>query len=151
MSDLPWTHAFDGAYAMGNSFGYTDDEHDARFLRAVAVALKPGARFVLDYPVVAEALLPVYQERIWLPFGDMLFLRQGRYNHVAGRIEMEYTVVHNGKVEKKPWSQRVYTYREVCGMLGDSGFVDMQAYAGTTPEPFKLGARGLVLVATKRS
>ena len=149
MSDLPWNQAFDAAFAMGNSLGYSDDDHDARFLRAVADSLKPGGRFVLDYPAVAEALLPTYQERLWLPIGDTLFLREGRYNHLAGRIEMDYILVHDGKVEKRPWTQRVYTYLQVCGLLTAAGFVDPQGYASHTLEPFKLGSRGLLLVASK--
>jgi len=149
MSDLPWDGVFDGAFAMGNSFGYAGDEHDARFLRAVARALKPGGRFVLDYPAVAEALLPHFQERTWLPIGDTLFLRAGRYDPAAGRIETEYTLIQAGKSETKPWTQRVYTYREFCRLVTDAGFTDLQGYASTSLEPFKLGSQGLLLTARK--
>jgi SAM-dependent methyltransferase len=150
MSDLPWKQAFDAAFAMGNSLGYADDDHDARFLQAVARALRPGGRFVLDHPCVAEALLPAFQERTWYSVGDTLFLREGRYNHHAGRIETVYTVIRGGDVEKKPWSQRVYTYREVCRLLAEAGFSDVQGYASLTLEPFKLRSQGLLLVATKK-
>jgi SAM-dependent methyltransferase len=150
MSDLPWNQAFDAAFAMGNSLGYAEDDHDARFLRAVARALKPGGRFVVDYGAVAEALLPSFQERTWAPVGDMLFLRDGRYNHLAGRIETEYTLIRGGKVEKKPWIQRVYTYSELCRLLAAAGFTDPQGYASLALEPFKLGSRRLLLVATKK-
>jgi SAM-dependent methyltransferase len=150
MSDLPWSQSFDAAFAMGNSLGYADDDHDARFLHAVAGALKPGGRFVVDYGAVAEALLPTFQERSWMPVGDMLFLRDGRYNHLAGRIETEYTLIRGGKVEKKPWTQRVYTYHELCGLLAAAGFTDPQGYASLTLEPFKLGSRRLLLAATKK-
>jgi SAM-dependent methyltransferase len=150
MSDLPWTQTFDAAFAMGNSFGYTDDDHDAHFLRAVARALKPGGRFVLDYPAVAEALLPAFQERTWYPVGDTVFLRDGRYNPLAGRIETVYTVIHGGKLDKKPWTQRVYTYREVCRLLAEAGFTDLEGYAALTLEPFNLRSPGLLLVATRR-
>src|SRR5437868_3960234 len=45
MTDLPWREEFDGAFCFGNSFGYLEDEANARFLAAVARALKPGGRF----------------------------------------------------------------------------------------------------------
>ena len=51
MRDLPWRARFDAAFCVGNSFGYLDDEGNATFLAAVASALKPGARFVLELPV----------------------------------------------------------------------------------------------------
>jgi len=151
MTDLPWKQTFDAAFAMGNSFGYVGDEHDARFLGAVAAALKPGGRFALDYGAVAEALLPSFQERTRVPVGDTLFLREGRYNHLEGRIETEYTLIRAGQVEKKPWTQRVYTYLELCRLLAAAGFTDPQGYASLTLEPFKLGSRRLLLVATKKA
>jgi SAM-dependent methyltransferase len=150
MSELPWNQTFDAAFAMGNSLGYADDEHDKRFLRAIVRVLKPGGRFVVDYPVVAEALLPSFQERIWMPVGETLFLREGRYDPLTGRIESTYTLIRDGKVEKKPWTQRVYTYREICRLLVESGLTDVLGYAALTLEPFKLGSRGLLLVAAKK-
>jgi SAM-dependent methyltransferase len=150
MRELPRTPQFDGAFCFGNSFGYYDDEGNAEFLRAIAAALKPGTRFVLDYGAVTEALLPAYQERSWGEFGDILFLRAGRYDHVGGRIHTEYTCIRGNQVEKKLASQRVYSYRELCRLLEEAGFADMQGLASLTDEPFHLGARRLLLIATKQ-
>jgi SAM-dependent methyltransferase len=149
MADLPWTETFDAAFSMGNSFGYLDDDHDARFLKNVARALRPGSRFVLDYPAVAEALLPNYQERWWMPVGEMYMFRDGRYNPLNGRIEMEYSVLKDGKLEKKPWSQRVYTYQELSRLFLSAGFTDVAGYGSLTLEPFKLRSQRLLLIAKK--
>ena len=70
MRDLPWPARFDGAFCFGNSFGYLDDEGNEAFLRAVAAALKPGARFVLETPMVLENMLGWLQERPWWQVGD---------------------------------------------------------------------------------
>jgi cyclopropane fatty-acyl-phospholipid synthase-like methyltransferase len=70
MRDLPWPARFDGAFCLGNSFGYLDDEGNEAFLRAVAAALKPGARFVLETPMVLENMLGWIQERPWWRVGD---------------------------------------------------------------------------------
>jgi SAM-dependent methyltransferase len=149
MSNLPWDGTFDAAYAMGNSFGYSGADHDRQFLSAVAKAIKHGGMFVLDYPVVAEALLATFQERTWMPIGETFFLRQGRYNHFAGQIETEYTLIRQGTTECKLWTQRVYTYREVCQLLTAVGFTVLQSFGSLTLEPFKLGSRGLLIVATR--
>src|ERR1700722_19047733 len=71
MRDLPWPETFDGAFCFGNSFGYLDDDGNAAFLKSVASALKPGARFVLATGYTTEALHPGLQERSRYPIGDM--------------------------------------------------------------------------------
>jgi SAM-dependent methyltransferase len=149
MRDLPWPGEFDGAFSFGNSFGYLEDAGNPQFLQAAARALKPGARFVLDTSYIAEILLPVLQERQWYPAGDVLFLAQRRYDHVTGRLEVEYTLIKDGKVEKQPMSGRLYTFRELCQLLAEAGFASWQAYGSLNEEPFQLGAKRLLLVATK--
>ena len=150
MRDLPWPETFDGAFSLGNSFGYYDDEGNRDFLHAVAGALKPGARFLLDTSYVAEALLPVLQERAWYECGDILVLAGRRYEPAEGRLHVEYTAVRGGKVEKWPMSARIYTYREVCRLLEEAGFSDPQGYGSLAREPFEFGSRRLLVVATKK-
>jgi SAM-dependent methyltransferase len=151
MIDLPWTAVFDGAYCFGNSFGYLPDADNPRFLRAVANALKPGARFVLDYPTCLESIASLFMPTSSHQMGDILFERNGRYDPVTGRIVVEYTLTRGDQVERRVMSQRNYTYREVCGLLTDAGFRDVEGFGGLNGEPFTLGAKGLVLVATKPS
>jgi len=151
MRDLPWPEEFDGAFCFGNSFGYLDDDGNAKFLKAVARVLKPGARFVIDTHTMAESLLPEFQERRWFQIGDIFLLIHNRYDHVQGRVETEYTFLRDGKVEKRSGSQRVYTYRELCRLLEEAGFTDLEGYGSLSREPFKLGSQILLLVATKRA
>jgi SAM-dependent methyltransferase len=151
MVDLPWPGSLDGAFCFGNSFGYGDDGENARFLQAVYHTLKPGARFLMQYPAVAEALLPSFQERSWHETGDILFLRNGRYDPVSARITVEHTYIRGGQVEKRVMSQRIYTYRQLCQLLEQAGFADMQGYGSLSDEPFRLGSRQLLLVATKKN
>lgn len=149
MSDLPWQSEFDGACCFGNSFGYLDDGGNARFLEAVARALKPKARFALDTGMAAESLFPAFQERRLFQVGDILFLTSGRYDHVRSRVDVEYTFVRDGKTETRSASTRVYGYRELSALLEVAGFGDVQAYGSLGQEPFRLGSQRLLLVATK--
>jgi SAM-dependent methyltransferase len=150
MRDLPWSAEFDGAYCFGNSFGYLDDAGNAAFLHAVAAAVKPGARFLLDTGVVAEVALPHFQERGWYPVGDILFLVQNRYDHVRGGLETEYIFIRDGKVERRRGWQRVYTFSELSRLLADAGFTDVQGYGSLEREPFRLGSPRLLLLATRK-
>jgi SAM-dependent methyltransferase len=150
MRDLPWPERFDGAFCLGNSFSYLDDEGNADFLKAVARALKPGARFVLDTSYVLESLLPAIQWRTWYPDGDDFWLADRRYEPAEGRLHVEYTWVYEGKVERRSMSARLHTYREVFRLLGEAGFTDLQGYGSLTREPFQIGCGGLLVSAEKR-
>lgn len=69
MRRLALNAQFDGAYCFGNSFGYMDDEANREFLVEIGRSLRPGARFVLDTSLVAEAILPNFQQREWQQLG----------------------------------------------------------------------------------
>jgi SAM-dependent methyltransferase len=149
MQELPWQGEFDGALCLGNSLGGLDDDALVAFFRTVARALKPGARFVVDNGCVAECVLPSLKERFWVPADDILFLVQTHYDHERGRLEMDFTIIRDGRVEKKSGFQQVPTYRAFCRMLAEAGFEGMEGYASAAGEPFRLGCQNLLLVATK--
>jgi SAM-dependent methyltransferase len=149
MIDLPWTSTFDGAFCFGNSFGYLPDDDNACFLQKVAKTLKPGARFVLDYPTCLESIASIFMPQSSHQMGDILFERNGRYDAVAGRIIVEYTLTRDGRVDRRVMSQRNYTFRELCGLLTNAGFVEVQGFGGMKDEPFTLGSKALYVVATK--
>ena len=122
MRDLPWRNRFDAAFCTGNSFGYMDDEGNAMFLRAVAAALKPGGRFVLETPMVIESLLPMLKERPWYMAGDVYLLVANEYDARRGRLDIEYTFVRDGRIEVRRGTHRAYAYRELVALLESSGF-----------------------------
>jgi ubiquinone/menaquinone biosynthesis C-methylase UbiE len=146
---MDWAEEFAGAFCMGGSFGYFDDDGNAAFLNSVARALKPGARFVLDGGRVAENVLPSFQGHEQVQVGDILFMQDNRYDHVHARMETEYTFVRDGKTEKKSSSDRIYTYREHCRMLEEAGFAGCESYGSFSLEPYKLGSPRLFFVARK--
>jgi SAM-dependent methyltransferase len=126
MRDLPWPARFDGAFCAGNSFGYLDDDGNAAFLRAVAAALKPGGRFVLDTPMVLEQLLGHLQDRPWWKVGDVHLLVKNDYDHTRSRLEIEYTFMRNGRLEVRRGSHRAYRYAELLDLLRQSGFDEVR-------------------------
>jgi len=152
MRNLPWPSRFDGAFCFGNSFGYMDDEGNAAFLRAVAGALKPGGRFLLECPIVAESWLPAFKDQIWVKVGDMYLLARNQYDHVRGRFETEYTFVAGGRVDVRYGSQRVYAYRQLMDLMQASGFENLSgetwARDGGT-EPYSFRAPTLLLSGTR--
>lgn len=150
MRDLPWAGEFDGAFCFGNSFGYLDDEANADFLKSVAQTLKPGSRFILDAPAVAECVLPNFQSNRSIEIAGIKVDIEHHYDHEQGRMFNDFTFTRDGVVDKRPSSQRAYTYREVIELLHDAGFESVAAYGSLTEEPFKLGAHRLLMVAEKQ-
>jgi len=144
MRDLPWRERFDGAFCLGNSFGYLDDEGNAAFLRAVAAALKPGARFVLETPMVLENLLGHLNARPWWKVGDVHLLVANHYDHTRTRLEIEYTFVSNGRVDVRSGSHRAYSYRELVELIEAAGFTVELA------EPWTREAHTVSFVATRK-
>jgi SAM-dependent methyltransferase len=149
MRALPWAGEFDGAFCFGNSFGYLDDEANADFLKAVSVTLKPGARFILDAPAIAECVLPTFQPSRSIEIAGIKVDIEHRYDHEQGRMFNDFTFTRDEVVDRRPSSQRTYTYRELNALLHDSGFETVTAYGSLTEEPFKLGAHRLLQVSQK--
>jgi SAM-dependent methyltransferase len=143
MRDVPWPGRFDGAFCLGNSFGYLDDEGNAGFLRAVAAALKPGGRFVLETPMVIESLLASIKDRPWFKAGSVYLLVENEYDASRSRLNTEYTFVADGRVEVRRGSQRVYSYRQLIELMEASGF------AVTAAEGWTRASHTLTLVGTR--
>jgi hypothetical protein len=89
------------------------------------------------------------QERACYQTGEIVTLAHRRYDHVSGRLEVEYTWIQNGRMEKQRMSARLYSYREVVQLLEAAGFGDVQGFSSLTEEPFQLRAPRLLLVARK--
>ena len=149
MRDLPWAGEFDAAFCFGNSFGYLDDEANADFLKAVSLTLKPGSRFILDAPAVAECVLPTFQPARSLEIAGIKVDIEHRYDHEQGRMFNDFTFTRNGVVDKRPSSQRAYSFHELSELLRGAGLKPVAAYGSLTEEPFKLGAHRLLLISQK--
>jgi SAM-dependent methyltransferase len=147
--DLPWAAAFDGAICMGNSLGGLDDAGMTAFFRAANRALRRGTRLVVETGFVAESILPNLKERQWMPCGDILYLAHRQYDHVTGRLNIDYTFIRGAQTEKKSAFGQVYTYKEFCRIIEQAGFGPIEGYASTAQDPFSLGSPQLLLVATK--
>ncbi len=148
MRELPWESSFDAVICYWGSFGYFDELGNAKFLQAVLRALKPGGRLLIDTHT-AETLFPRYQERGWRQVGEVLVLEDRQWDHLKGRINVSWTFVSEGQIDRRFSSIRVYTYRELTRLLKTTGFSEYVGYSSLEGEPFRIGASRLVIVATK--
>lgn len=148
MRDLPWPAAFDGAICFGNSFGYLEDDKNREFLCAVAQVLKPNGSLVLE-TTCAELALRSFQEHSWFEAGGILMLERNEYDLLHSRMNTEYTFVKDGKIERKLGSQRYYGFAELCRLLEEAGFADLQAFGSLDLEPLGMDSHRLFITARK--
>jgi cyclopropane fatty-acyl-phospholipid synthase-like methyltransferase len=150
MRDLTWIGEFDGAFCFGNSFGYLNDDENADFLQTLSQTLKPGARFILDAPAIAECLLPNLQPQRSITVAGISVSIENRYDENESRIFTDFTFMRNGETDKRQSSQRIYTYQELSELLSLAELQTEVEFSSLAEQPFELGSRRLLLICKKR-
>ena len=141
--------AFDGAFCFGNSFGYLDHTGVPAFLSALAGALKPGAKLVIETSMCAESILPTVIPRRWHRFGDLMILSENRYDPWESCLHIDYTFVRGDVIETRPTASYVFTSAELRRVLKAAGFNTVSLHGGITGEPYQLGSPRLVIIAQR--
>ena len=147
MREIEDEERFQAAICYWTSFGYFDDDGDRDFLGVLHRALAPGGQLLMELRT-AETLLPRLQPRHWSRVGDATLLEERRYVPATGRMETDWTLVMDGEAVTRSTSIRLYTCRELLDRLADVGFAEPHLLDGEG-NPFELGARRLVLRATR--
>lgn len=145
---------FDGAFCFGNSFGYLDHAGVESFLAALAGALKPAAKLVIETGVCAESILPALVQKRWHRLGDLLVLSENRYDPWESCMNIDYTFVRDSplgtKPETRPARSYVFTSAELRRMLEAAGFDTLSFHGGTAGEPYQLGSPRLLIIAQRK-
>jgi SAM-dependent methyltransferase len=145
MAALAATDRYEGGYCWGNSFGYLSDEESRAFLRRIAVALRPSARFVLECGAVAENLLPSFQPHSEHVASGFRFTAERRYAVAESALHIRYRIERNGEAEEFVARQAVYTTAEILRMAALAGLNVESLHGGIAGEAAGLG-RPLIAV-----
>jgi 2-polyprenyl-3-methyl-5-hydroxy-6-metoxy-1,4-benzoquinol methylase len=138
---------YDGAYCFGNSFAFLEHAEMDRFLRAIARALKPGARFLISTGMAAESVLPGFEEQSCHEFGDLSITIKERYVAAESCIDSEYIFERDGQTESRLAREWIYTVAEIRRMLEGAGFSILDLYGSLKCNPYKLGSQELFIVS----
>lgn len=150
MREIPDAAPFDGAFCLGNSFGYLDAAGTEAFADALARALRPGARFLLHTAMTAESVLPAIAERIWHPAGDMLMLVENSYDAAESRLDSVYTFVRDGRTETRRAVHWIFTVGEIRRLFARHGLDAVALHGDLAGGPFEAGDENLYLVLERR-
>lgn len=149
MRALNWASEFDGAFCWGNSFGYFEYPDMLKFVAGVARALKPGARFVIQGGIAAEAIIPHYKQRETYQVNDITFTVENQYLAADSCLETRGTFTRNGKEEIHTFWHHIYTAAELRRMLASAGLNTIDIFSSMDRAPFALGSEQLILIAQK--
>ncbi|GAA4403795.1 class I SAM-dependent methyltransferase [Nibrella viscosa] len=139
---------FDAAYCMGNSFSFFPYTTMLRFLKQMAAQLRPGGRFLAHSGMVAETVLPDYQERNWMPVGDdIYYLAEHNYHPERSRIDSRLTYIRNGQTETRSARHYIYTIAELRRLFRRAGLTLLELYGTPAGEPFTLGDESVWILA----
>lgn len=142
---------YDGAFCFGNSFGFLAYADMEDFLKGIARALKPGARFVIETGMAAESMIPKFAEHASHQIEDILLTINEQYLAEESCVDSEYIFEHDGKSEGRKAKHWIYTAAEIRRMLERAGFVVPNLYGSLKCDPFVLGSEELYVVARRVS
>jgi cyclopropane fatty-acyl-phospholipid synthase-like methyltransferase len=141
---------YDAGYCFGNSFAFLGHDATEDFLRAVARALKTGARFIIHTGMAAESVLPEFEEQSCHELGDLSLTIKERYLANESCIDSEYIFEQDGKKETRVAREWIYTVAEMRRMLARAGFDVLNLYGSLKCEPYNLGTRELFIVSERQ-
>ncbi|MGD9570386.1 MAG: cyclopropane-fatty-acyl-phospholipid synthase family protein [Thermoleophilia bacterium] len=140
---------FDAVLCWWGSFGYLDDDGDRRFLEAVASALRPGGRFLLDTHV-EETLRPTLDApRVWWRSGETFVLVEREFDPVTRRTETDWYLVGDGGTTREHTSIRLYAFDELTELLATAGLEVREVAGAIDGTPFGEGSARAYLQAER--
>jgi SAM-dependent methyltransferase len=137
---------FDATVCLWGSFGYFDEAGNRAQARALADALAPGGRCLVD-TIVADTLLPRFDPHAEWDLGDSHVDEERRYDETTKRIETTWTFTHGDERAQVVTSVRLYSIAELTDLLAEVGFASFHVLDGKL-EPFGTSSMRLWLVAS---
>lgn len=151
MREIPFEGEFDAVINIFSSFGYLESEaEDQKVLEAIARALRAGGVFLVEM-IHRNGLL-----RRYLPFtitrheDGLLVLEEHEFDLPAGRNRVRITMLEpDGSRKEYRHAMRLYTLRELSGMLDAAGLAVEGAYGGLDGSRLTLESRRLAVLSRK--
>lgn len=152
MRDVPFTNEFNAVINMFTAFGYLESEvEDMKVLRAIANALKPGGRLLMDL-LNREWVVSNYIRKEWRIDGDgNTILEDRELDLVTGRNRVSFTIVTpEGTRRDLPGHDiRLYTLTELGKMLDEVGLQVSATYGDFDGSPYAIETQRMIVVGEK--
>ncbi len=151
MRGLVARRRFDGILCLGTSFGYFDDPSNVRLLKAMASALRPGGRLILellnrDYVAAQQ---PV---KTWYQLDDVIYLEETGFDPLTSRLHVERQLgMPDGGQRVDRFDLRIYSPHELRNLMVAMGLEVIGVYTSLAGFHPLIGvtSRKMVLVSQK--
>jgi SAM-dependent methyltransferase len=143
---------FDAVINMFSSFGYLESEaEDAKVLRGVAAALRPGGRALFDLINREWVISNQVADESPTGAGGTVYLEHRELDLVTSRNHVTFIAVapDGSRHDLDGHHIRLYTLTELIGMLEATGLRLERVYGGFDGEAYAVDTRRMIVVATK--
>jgi cyclopropane fatty-acyl-phospholipid synthase-like methyltransferase len=142
---------FDGAFCMGNSFGYFDYRGMEIFVRKLAASLKPNARFIINSAMIAESILRGIPPEKTYTLGDLTMQINNEYVANGSYMVSCLTYSRNGQSEQHRFKHYVYTIGEINRLLENFNMEIIALYNGFEKSIYHAGDPQVYMICKKRN
>jgi SAM-dependent methyltransferase len=152
MREIPFEGEFDAIINMFTAFGYFgDDTEDQKVLNAVAKALKPAGKFLIDL-INAPRLIRDFRAQRWDELSDGTFvLTQRDYNLLTGNNEeLRVYIAPDGSEREVRLTCRMYFYPEFAKMLNRAELAPIQVFGDFDDNEYTSDSKRMIVLAEKR-
>jgi SAM-dependent methyltransferase len=154
LRDLPAAlsdaESFDGAWCMGNSFGYLGPLDTVAFITGLSARVRPGGRLVLDAATAAEVSLANLGERDRHEAGNAVLTNVHAYEVRTSTIVTHMTLSLGDERDERVARHRVMTCREIVDVLDGANFDVEEIAGGLDGQEFRIGASRCLITARRR-
>lgn len=150
MREIPFEGEFDAVINMFTAFGYFDDEENQKVLDAVARALKPGGKFLIDL-INALRIIRDFRAQSWDELSDgTVVLTKRNYNLLTGNNEELRTyIAPDGSKREVCITCRLYFYPELAKMLNCAGLAPVQVFGDFDGSEYTWDSNRMIVLAEK--
>ncbi len=143
--------SFDGAFCLGNSFGYFPYEQMELFIKKISVVLKPRAKWIVNTGLAAESFLTKFVHEKNYVLGDLTMDIRNDYNVWHSCLITTLTYTKNRLKETKRFKHYIYTVAEIIRLLQRFSLKTIALYSSTDKTEYRVGGAQLFLVAEKEA
>ena len=152
MRQIPFERELDAVINLFSAFGYFDDDvENQKVLDAVARALKPGGKFLIDL-LNTLRIIRDFLPQSWDELSDgTVVLTKRNYNILTGYNEECRTyIAPDGSKREIHLALRLYFYPEFTEMLNRAGLAPIQVFGDYDGSEYTWDSKRMIVLAEKR-